>query len=509
MIFSGVSWLAFSQQDPVLMRVNGKDVLRSEFEYYYNKDAASFASGYVAPEKYAERFADFKLKVSAAETAGLDTALSFREKVENYRNRLIKSYLTDTAVIENEARRLYDKMKAGHHAGRVRVSHIFKYLPQNVSGHALRKAVAGMDSIYEYLRRNQTPEAFDACVKRFSDEKHPFWVSWLQMPIEFENVAFELSAGEVSQPFFTPQGIHIVKVIERMEMPSFDDVKNGMELCRAHRHGTDWGVEAQVEKLKKEYEYAPDKTGMDELIRTGQTKRTLFTLAGKSYTGNDFIRFAAAYPAGVRRQLDAFVMKTVLDYENVCLERKYPELRYQVEEYRNRLLLDKITGQEIHKRIGSDEAGLQTYFEKHRSDYQWREQRYKGIVLHGVSKRIVKQARKFLKSLPEEEWKDAIRLTFNAGAQPQIQAEQGTFASGDNVYVDDLVFKGKDAAPMVSFPFTAVLGKKVKAPDDYREVKDRVVTDYRNCLEKQWITRLRTSAKVEINQEVLKTVNNH
>lgn len=39
------------------------------------------------------------------------------------------------------------------------------------------------------------------------------------MPVEFENVAFELSAGEVSQPF-TPQGIHIVKVIERMEMPS-------------------------------------------------------------------------------------------------------------------------------------------------------------------------------------------------------------------------------------------------------------------------------------------------
>ena len=41
MIFFGVSWLAFSQQDPVLMRVNGKDVLRSEFEYYYNKDALS------------------------------------------------------------------------------------------------------------------------------------------------------------------------------------------------------------------------------------------------------------------------------------------------------------------------------------------------------------------------------------------------------------------------------------------------------------------------------------
>ena len=95
-------------------------MLRSEFEYY-NKDAASFASGYVAPERYAEKFVDFKLKVSAAkETAGLDTALSFREKVENYRNRLIKIVSDEYGCREKpEARRLYDKMKSGHHAGRV------------------------------------------------------------------------------------------------------------------------------------------------------------------------------------------------------------------------------------------------------------------------------------------------------------------------------------------------------------------------------------------------------
>ena len=62
---------------------------------------------------------------------------------------------------------------------------------------------------------------------------------------------------------------------------------------------------------------------------------------------------------------------------------------------------------------------------------------------------------------------------------------------------------------MVSFPFTVVLGKKVKGPEDYLEVKDRLVTDYQSYLDSQWIARLRASAKVEINQEVLKTVNNH
>ena len=36
---------------------------------------------------------------------------------------------------------------------------------------------------------------------------------------------------------------------------------------------------------------------------------------------------------------------------------------------------------------------------------------------------------------------------------------------GDNAYVDELVFKGKNATPVLSFPFTAVQGRKQKGPD--------------------------------------------
>lgn len=509
MLFLWLSWNASSQSDLVLMRINGKDVMRSEFEYSYNKDKVSLTPKQATPEKYVERFVNFKLKVAAAEAAGLDTVLVLRERVENYRNRLIESYLTDTIAAERAARQLYDKMKAGHRVGQVRVKHIFKYLSQTIPGHALRDAVAHMDSIYEYLRRNPASEVFDACVERYSDDKHTFWVSWLQMPMEFEDVVFDLSAGEISQPFFTPQGIHIVKVLERKGIPPFEDVREEIMARQAQRHGPDRGAKAKVEKLKKEYQYIPDKVGMDELVNSGRTSRTLFTLAGKNYTGNDFARFAAAYPAGVRKQLDTFIMKTVFDYENARLEQKYPDFRRLVQGYKEQLMLNKITEKEVCERAATDEAGLKNYFEKYRSKYQWKEPRYKGAVLHGVSKRVVKQVRKFLKSLPEEEWKDAIRLTFNAGAQPQIRLEQGTFAPGDNVYVDDVIFKGKEATPMVSFPFTVVLGKKVKGPEDYLEVKDRLVTDYQSYLDSQWIARLRASAKVEINQEVLKTVNNH
>ena len=75
--------------------------------------------------------------------------------------------------------------------------------------------------------------------------------------------------------------------------------------------------------------------------------------------------------------------------------------------------------------------------------------------------------------------------------------------------VDDFVFKGKDATPVLSFPFTAVQGRKQKGPDSWQEVREPLITAYRNYLEMHWVAKLRAAGKVEIDQEVLKTVNNH
>ena len=118
---------------------------------------------------------------------------------------MAKAYLTDESVSELAARQVYDKMKANNRAGQIRVSHIFKSLPQTVTSHVLRSAEARMDSLYAALQNGQAD--FDECVRNFSYEKKSFWVSWLQMPVEFEDVVFALKQGEISRPFFTPQGI--------------------------------------------------------------------------------------------------------------------------------------------------------------------------------------------------------------------------------------------------------------------------------------------------------------
>ncbi len=156
-----------------------------------------------------------------------------------------------------------------------------------------------------------------------------------------------------------------------------------------------------------------------------------------------------------------------------------------------------------------DRQGQPPYFKFHTSDYRWESPRYRGVMLHCVDKKTAKQAKKMLKKVPEKEWADKLRQTFNTSGEEKIQVEQGTFADGDNKYVNKLVFKKGDFDPLMSYPFTIVVGEKQKGPDDYREVIDRVRKDYRSYLNAFWMRELSESGKVEINQEVLKTVNNN
>ena len=123
--------------------------------------------------------------------------------------------------------------------------------------------------------------------------------------------------------------------------------------------------------------------------------------------------------------------------------------------------------------------------------------------------RISKQAKKLLKKTPEKEWAEVLRQTFNTSGEEKIKVEQGIFADGDNKYIDKLVFKKGDFEPLMSYPFTVVVGKKQKGPDDYREVIEQVRKDYRSYLNAFWMRELQDFGKVEINQEVLKTVNNN
>ena len=499
---------AFAQEDPVLMRINGKDITRSEFEYIYNKNNSLNELEAKTLNEYVDLFVNFKLKVAAAEAAGIDTTRAFREELDGYRRQLAKSYLTDEKAEEAYVRQFYDKMKADSRAGHVQVMHIFKYLPQTAPKSLVNETEVRMDSLYTVLAANPNAD-FATYVGQFSDDKNPFWVGFLQTPEEFENVVFSMKNGEISKPFFTPQGIHIVKVLDRKDLAPFEEIKEEISRRLTRKLGISKGTEALVEKLKKEYDYQPDNEAIQELQAKGETDKVLFTLDNHAYSGADFKRFAASYPRNLKMQLDAFTVKSVLDYENSRLEEKYPAFRLLMQEYKEGMLLFEISNREVWERAVADEAGQTAYFTSHKSDYNYKEPRYKGIVVHCSDKKMAKQIKKLIKKLPDTMWTDTITKTFNDSVEVVVKVEEGLFAKGDNKYVDKLVFKTGSFEPLESYPFTTVFGEKRKGPDSYTEVRGPLAADYQNFLESLWVKRLRDESKVEINQEVLKTVNNH
>lgn len=93
----------------------------------------------------------------------------------------------------------------------------------------------------------------------------------------------------------------------------------------------------------------------------GQDFPHSFYAGRKSFTGKDFERFADAHPMGIKRQLNAFVVKSILDYENNRLEQKYPDFRLALQQRRDDLLLAAITRRESRQVSLSDSVALKAF----------------------------------------------------------------------------------------------------------------------------------------------------
>lgn len=429
---------------------------------------------------------DRALIVAAARRAGLDTTLTFRNARQYYHRQLSRSFLIDTLTIDSLVLAEYRRLQQCRDAGKVTVSHIFRYLPQTVTPSTLRREEALMDSLYQVLQ--QHPNRFEEMVECFSAEKKTFQVSRLSMPVEFEEKVFAMRPGEISAPFFTPQGLHLVRVWSCEELPSFEQAKPLLAERVACRELPEPAVKQQLSRLKELYCYVPSEAAIRELKREGKTDAVLFTLDGVAYTGAQFARFAASHPMGLARQFDAFVTKSVFHYAGHQLETAQPLFARQLGHFSDSLLVTAMLRQVI-AHPGNHE--LAAYFEKHRASYRWEAPRYRGIVLHATSKKTARRVRRFLKKLPSAEWKEAIRLAVNADGAEEIIYEQGTFRKGENTFVDEVAFGGAKAALHASHPFTVVIGRKLKGPEDYSEVIKSLRQDCRQYLLQNWLKRLR------------------
>lgn len=195
--------------DPVLMNIAGKDVHKSEFEYLYNKNNLQQQQSQSIDE-YLGMFIDYKLKVAAAEAAGLDTMASFSDEMARYAKELARPYLKDAAVEDSIARVTYDHMLKN-----VDINHLM----------VADKHLA--DSLRQLLESGA--DWADLAVKYSTDPSaktnggHIGYISSGTFPWSFEKVVYDTPVGGMSHVFRTQYGYHIIKV--NGERPDRGEVK--------------------------------------------------------------------------------------------------------------------------------------------------------------------------------------------------------------------------------------------------------------------------------------------
>lgn len=199
----------------------------------------------------------------------------------------------------------------------------------------------------------------------------------------------------------------------------------------------------------------------------------------------------------------------VVDRKAAEMEAADSDLKNLVREYHDGLLLYEISNRNVWDKAAKDEKGLEAYYKKNKKKYKWDEPRFKGIAYHTKDQADIEAVKKAVENLPFEEWAETLRKTFNDSVR-RIQVVKGIFKKGDNALVDKDVFKKDtvDTAPQ-GYTFSDVYGKTIKTPENMGDVREQVVADYQDQLEKQWVAALRKKHKVVVDKQVLATVNNH
>ncbi len=339
----------------------------------------------------------------------------------------------------------------------VKAAHIMKMVPADSLSDAKKVLI---DSIAKVV----TPENFAEVARMESEDRGSStrggdlgWFGKGMMVKAFEDAAFSMKAGEISDPVRTQYGWHIL----------YKEAERGIQPLDSMR--------TQIERQVKRDERANE--------------------ADKS-----FIRKTRAEYNLPATMTDAEVKA----FADEHLEAKYPELKNLVQEYHDGILLFEVSLREVWDKAAKDTAGLEAYFKANKKNYTWEKPRWKGYLIQAKDKSSAKAAQAIIKSANPDSIQSYIAKRVNCDSVTYVKVQHGLWEQGKNAAIDKFGFKDKKAefTPNEAMPEVVCVGKKLKAPEAWSDEKGKVTTDYQDYLEAEWIKQLRAKYPVVLNEEV-------
>ncbi|WP_367327484.1 peptidylprolyl isomerase [Lentimicrobium sp.] len=420
--------------------------------------------------------------------------------------------------------------------GRVQVAHIMMRLPANATADdSARIAEKAMDVYMRILNG----EDFARLAEQNSDDKSTAakggvlpWFGANKMIPEFISEITKLkNLNDITKPFLTSFGWHIVKLLDRKEIGSYEDVVNELKQSLTRSDRAKKSEEALINRIKREYKYKENLKARDDFykvvtdtifsakwsaLQAEGLKKTIMTIGRQSFSQQDFAKWLEKNQRKrakedirtfVNSMFTTFANETLLAYEDSRLESKYPDFKMLVKEYRDGILLFELTDQKIWSKAVKDTAGLESFYNQHKGNYMWG-QRLDATVytLESTDDKLIAGLRKAISSgLTDTE----LLAQYNTDTTSVLTIDHRKYQKGDDELIDNLEWKpglapeSIDEGKVYLVNIHALLSPE---PKKLNEARGLITADYQNYLEQEWIRELRARYPFKVYDEVLSSI---
>ena len=529
LVVLSVSTSIFSQKrDKTLVSIDGEKTSVAEFKRMYeknlgaidNKEAKSISSNLTL-------FINYKLKVKEAYRIQLDTLSSYKKEIAQYKDQLSAPYLQDTTFINTLVEDAYFRTK-----NEVKAKHILILLSKEATP---KDTLIAYNKILKLRERILEGENFEAIAAEFSEDRSAQndpqtgrkgnggnlgYFSAFRMVYPFEVAAYATKVGEISMPFKTKFGYHI------MQVDDIKESKGAIEAAHILIKGTDAASENRIkdiytklmnnedfEALAKEFSEDTGSKNDGGKLGKFEAGRMVKPFSDAAFSLADINDFSSPF----KTRFGWHIVKLIKKHPIRSFDEMKKELKDKVKKSARMQLSKKAIVTKLEKKYTIVEFEDAKKILNRQDLRTLPKDSLQQTIFSINSKNILQET--FIQYIKNRRNLPIFQL-FKTFKEAQILAyykenlihTEPEYAHILKEYEDGLLLfelmqekiwtaSSKDTLGLKKYFKTNAANYKT---DALKTIKGQVINDYQNFLEKNWIAALRQQSEIKVNKRQLK-----
>jgi peptidyl-prolyl cis-trans isomerase SurA len=345
---------------------------------------------------------------------------------------------------------------------------------------------------------------------------------------EFEDAVFGIeNDNDISKPFKTPGGWHIVKRLAYEPIGDLSSMRYELKNKIQKDSRSAKTKSSFINKLKSEYDFKlkynedifislfNSEEDSTDLSKLKKSNKTLFKFSDKNFSNLDFATYLnktlknqtlIADKNTLNKSLRSYINFQLIEYEKSKLEAKYPDFKALVKEYRDGILLFEISDQKIWSKAIKDTTGLREFYELNSDKWTW-PLRAKVEIFSSSKKEILNKAFELKKE--NKITTDSIVKIANISSPLNLSFDKGLFPFENHETLSKFESKlGMSNIKMIDGKNTFIFISELVEPSTKKlnEAEGLIVSEFQEHLESKWLEEIQQKHKIEFNFDVLYSI---